>query len=64
MSQYLLAMMLSFAIVGWIGYIVYNRVRLRTRAYRRCRHCDHAIRSTVTYCPRCGEVVSSGSSRR
>ncbi|MBI3659988.1 hypothetical protein HY230_05895 [Candidatus Acetothermia bacterium] len=66
MTRIVVGILLGAIIVGWLGYIFYTRWRMRFSSgeYRRCRYCGSGYRGNVTYCPKCGQVVSSWSSRR
>lgn len=55
-----LVAVLTILAVRW----VIERRRLRAGQLRRCTHCGRPYTGDPVYCPECGEVLKSGSSRR
>jgi hypothetical protein len=63
-ARWIVAALIGLGVLAWIGYFIYSRVKARSDEWGRCRHCGASYRGQLTYCPRCGQVVSRWSSRR
>jgi ribosomal protein S27AE len=65
MSSTLLGLIILLVVSWWLGWRLYLHLwGYQHKQFKRCPHCNQPYRGSLTYCPRCGEVVAQWSNRR